>query len=147
MNGSHDLEYLYYVALGLCVCLIPVYYYFNSCTYSLNVTKPLDNLRELLEYSDFYLSDIFGASGSHELASNFLNNKFLFNFFKNLLILYPSPELLAMDFPPLEKSEILHFFDSVQKNSFELFRKNPIKKKTFYNLIYYINKNIFCLDI
>jgi hypothetical protein len=115
--------------------------------HKLNINKDLDNITDLHNYSDLFLSEIFYSTDPNQLITFFLKNEFLFNFFKNLLKLYPSPELLLLDFSIEEKKEILNFFEDVKKNSFKIFSENRIKKQTFYKLIYYINKNIFCYEL
>lgn len=138
---------IYYLLLGSALILAPVYYLYSKNLYKFNTSKDLENISSLHEYSDNFLNDIFYATSSSQLAINFLNNPYLFNFFRNLMILYPSPESLLINFPIDEKREILNFFDCIKKNSFKNFSEYKINKITFYNLIYHINKSIYCLDI
>ncbi len=149
MNGFWlgENDNIYYILLGSSLLLIPIYFLYNNHIYNISITKNLNNITELHEYSDLYLSDIFYSTSSSQLLIKFLDNKYLFNFFKNFLKLYPSPELLLLDFTFEEKREILRFFEMIKKNSFNTFSNFDIKKKVFYKLIYYINKQIFCLDI
>lgn len=127
--------------------MLPIYYSYSIYTYNNRINKVLLNNSELLEYRDLFLSDYFSLTSATQLTINFLNNPYLFNFFKNLLILYPATESIFLDFTFQEKKEIINFFESVKSNSFNEFKINPIKRETFYKLLYYINKSIFILDI
>lgn len=110
------------------------------------LNKDLESLTDLINYSDSYLDDLFLSTSSNQLLNNFLKNPYLFNFFKNFIKLYPSIDFLLINFENTEKLEIINFINDLKKSQKD-FYNNTIKKETFYKLLYYINKNIFCLNI
>ena len=80
MHGLPESDNIYYIVLGISLAMIPLFYLYKNHMYNISITKDLNNISDLYEYSCDHLQDFFSLTSSNQLAINFLNNKFLLPF-------------------------------------------------------------------